>query len=532
MGRAVAISPHREAGVWGVAALPTGFVATGNDLIPDDPNKNLQMTAWFSSDGVGWTAETVPEPDGFRWDTHNAALGAPTAAGDYVLALAGSSNSRTNRLYQRQPSGEWMAVGETDEVADAVGRLGYVAPIVQPAGSDAPAGALVAVAGAHGVVVGRLQSGVWTTGIAPAIYRDLPHFSELVGNGSPWRAVIRQGQFLPFGNGGFRTVDEPTVIGLTGDELTVLPWDPPEAGDWDDVEIATDGTAEVVLAGRLTENESATQIGGWFRPVPGQPWQPVTGFGAQPDETLGDVTRIGDRWLLRGATNDKVGGGYDQAMLWTSSDGITWARADGDFADGGRSSGIDQVCADPGGHPVAVGWISLTVGTSTATAWTEQNGRWQRSILPTGPDIQSWFSTCTTTNGQLVIDGSLDGDEQRWTLDAGGAFQPVAEPVVDAEIPAASGAGEPFDLSGTRSVPGGHVATGRLDTAEYVGPVLWLSADGARWTWVPMPTAQPQSSLFAGVDGSDLIVLSGSTNGAQAWRIPDVASVIASIPAT
>jgi len=528
----VAISPHREAGVWGVVALPTGFLATGNDLVSDDPDKNKQMTAWFSPDGAAWNAESVPEPDGFRWDTHNAALGAPTAAGDYVLALAGSSNSRTSRLYQRQPSGEWMSVGETDEVADGVGRLGYVAPIAAPAGSDAPGGTFVTVAGAHGMVVGRLQSGVWTTTIEPALYRNPPYFSEFVGAGSPWRAVIRQSRFLPFGDGGFRTVNEPTLIGLGGDALTVLPWDPPEAGDWEDVEIATDGTAEVVLAGRLTENEKARQIGGWFRPAPGQPWQPVAGFGAQPDETLGEVTRIGDRWMLRGATNDRVGAAHDQAMLWTSTDGITWARADGDFADGDRSSGIDQICADPGGHPIAVGWIYLTAGTSTATAWTEQNGRWQRSILPTGPDIRSWFSTCTTNDDQLVIDGSSDGDEQRWTIDAGGTFQPVAKPVVNAEIPAASGTGEPFDLSAAQSVPGGHVATGRLDTAEYIGPVLWLSADGARWTWVPMPTAQPYSSLSAAVDGADLIVLSGSTNLGQAWRIPDIASVIASIPAT
>jgi hypothetical protein len=37
--------------------------------------------------------------------------------------------------------------------------------------------------------------------------------------------------------------------------------------------------------------------------------------------------------------------------------------------------------------------------------------------------------------------------------------------------------------------------------------------------------------LFVGASGQDVIVLSGDTNISQAWRIPDIASVIASIPA-
>ena len=81
-------------------------------------------------------------------------------------------------------------------------------------------------------------------------------------------------------------------------------------------------------------------------------------------------------------------------------------------------------------------------------------------------------------------------------------------------------------------MPGGFAATGRLDTSTHAGPVVWLSADGARWSWVPVPTAQPSSSLTAGADGPDLIVLAGGTNISQAWRIPDTASVIASIPAS
>jgi hypothetical protein len=526
-----AISPNPEAASWGIVHFPGGFLVTGNDLIPGDPDRSLQATAWYSPDGAAWTAETPPEPNAFRWKGHSSALGSPTAAGDYVLAVGGSSSSRSSRPFQRQPSGEWIAVAETDEVADAVGRLGRVAPIVEPDGSQA-AGTFVSIGGAHGVVVGQLRSGVWTTTIAPTISRDPPYFSELVAGGAPWRAVIRQRQFLPFGNGGFRTVNEPTVIGLTADALTVLPWDPPQAGDWDDVKIASSAGAELVLAERLTENEESDVLGGWFRAAPGQPWQPVTGFGKQRLENLGELARFGDRWLLSGTRSDDVAGSESQAMIWTSSDGVNWTRAEGDYADADRSSTIGDLCPGPAGEPVAVGWFHLTAVTPTGAVWTEDDGRWQRSILPAGPGTRTWFSSCTTINGKLVVEGALSGNDQRWTIDAGGTFEPAAEPTVDAQLPARHGFGEPFELSEIRPVPGGFAATGRLDTSAHAGPVVWLSADGARWSWVPVPTAQPSSSLTAGADGPDLIVLAGGTNISQAWRIPDTASVIAAIPAS
>jgi len=42
--------------------------------------------------------------------------------------------------------------------------------------------------------------------------------------------------------------------------------------------------------------------------------------------------------------------------------------------------------------------------------------------------------------------------------------------------------------------------------------------------------ADPDASVLAAADGNDLIVLSSAANASRAWRIPDIASVIASIP--
>lgn len=523
----VTISPNEQATAWGVTHLAAGFVVTGTDLIPDDPAQSRQMTAWFSPDGGTWSAESVPEPQDFRWSKQDAALGVPTAAGDYVVAVAGSSNSRSSRLFQRQPSGEWIAVGESDQVADAVGRLGRVAPIVQPSGTDGPGAMVVTIGGAHGTVVGRAASGVWTTDVAPAAYRDPPTFSELV---SGRLAVIRQRQFLPFRDGGFRTINEPALVGLAGDALAVLPWDPADAAEAQDVEIGVDGTAQVLLSTRMSGDDRSQQVTGWFRSAPDQPWQPTAGFGADAFESLSDVRHLGDRWVLWGRHAGDTAG-PSQAMLWTSTDGVGWSRADGDFGDGDRSSGIGEVCLDPAGRAVAVGWIYLTDGHSTATGWIEQDGRWQRSPLPTGPDVTSSFSNCGTVAGRLVIKGDLDGATGRWTIDAAGAFQPADPPVVDAPATPRGGAAEPFQLGDTAAVPGGYLATGRLDTVEYTGRVLWLTADGTRWTWLPLPVIEPDGSLMVHVDGDDVTVLSSSTNVSQAWRIPDIASVIASIPA-
>lgn len=524
----VVVSPNDEAWASGVAEVPTGFVITGNDLIPDDPGGHVRMAAWSSPDGITWNAESVPEPDHFRWDGHHASLGVPTTAGDYVVAVGGSTNSRSSRLFQRQPGGDWIAVAQTNQVADAVGRLGHVAPIEQPSGSNAPGALLVTIGGAHGTVVGRIASGVWTSDVTPLVDRDPPTFDGLV---TGRLAVVRQRQFLPFGNGGFRTVQEPTLIGLDGDAFSVLPWDPPEAADAEDVEIGVAGTAQVVLSSRLSDDEEKEPISGWFRPAPGRPWQPVTGFGVDASESLGEISHLGGRWILRGSHADDTGG-TDQAMLWTSADGIGWSRADGDFADGDRSSGIGEVCLDAAGRTVAVGWIRLTESTPTAAMWTEQDGRWQRTTLPTGPEDSSAFHTCGTVAGQLVIGGKRNGAAQRWTADAAGAVQPIDPPVVDAPTQPRGDAAEPFSVDDTGKAPGGYMAVGRLDTAEYTGTVLWLSADGARWTWVPVPTADPDASLMARTDGADLIVLSSSTNFSQAWRIPDIGSVIASIPPT
>ena len=88
----------------------------------------------------------------------------------------------------------------------------------------------------------------------------------------------------------------------------------------------------------------------------------------------------------------------------------------------------------------------------------------------------------------------------------------------------------PREFHDVAAVPGGYVATGRLDTTQHTGPVIWLSADGRTWQWLPLPVARPDAWAIASAAGGDLLVLSSSGTGSAAW--PDIAAVIASIPTT
>lgn len=165
-----------------------------------------------------------------------------------------------------------------------------VAPVVQPSGLAAPGAMFVTVGGAHGTVVGRTASGIWTTDVAPAAYRDPPTFSDMV---SGRLAVVRRRISCRFRDGGFRTINKPTAVGLAGNALSLLPWDPPEAADGEDVEIGVDGTAQVLLSSRMANDDQTHPVTGWFRSAPDQTWRPVTGFGVQPAEYLGEVKHLG-----------------------------------------------------------------------------------------------------------------------------------------------------------------------------------------------------------------------------------------------
>jgi hypothetical protein len=95
----------------------------------------------------------------------------------------------------------------------------------------------------------------------------------------------------------------------------------------------------------------------------------------------------------------------------------------------------------------------------------------------------------------------------------------------------------PADVSGVVTVPGGVVAVGTLRTADQPSmggfrPVAWHSADGGRWTAVPLspasqgggdPTGSEADGFVQGVavSGGAVIAVGGSAGRGTVWRSED-----------
>ncbi len=383
---------------------------------------------------------------------------------------------------------------------------------------------MVGVRGALGSTLGQLAGAGWTTLSAPAGTEQVTAFrSAPSADPQVWKADVQRAHFEQIEGIGWDRWLALNSVALSGDALAVVPPDPPEATMW--TPRAYSGTAELavnsdVVGSRLT-------ILGWQRPAPDQPWVPATGFGAEGWEQATAAGNLGGLWLIGGGHRAQVTStAPEQAMIWYSADGVTWARADGDFAQEDRASRIVGFCAAPGGQRAAVGDVTTTAGTRQAALWIEQDGRWQRNELPTDSGRTSTFTSCVDVAGTLVVNGSMGSGVERWSWSPTGFAEQDMPPIATGRD---NGAGT-REFRDVAAVPGGYVATGRLDAAPHTGPVVWLSADGQHWQWLALPADRPDAwSIVAGV-GGDLLVLSSSATGSQAWRIPDIASVIAAMP--
>ncbi len=143
-----------------------------------------------------------------------------------------------------------------------------------------------------------------------------------------------------------------------------------------------------------------------------------------------------------------------------------------------------------------------------------------------------------------MIDGDLGYRSERWSWSAPAGFQLLAPPRVDragdgsapstTESATDPGAADQqrSELRSVQSAGSGYVASGRIDSATYTGPVLWVSPDAQRWQWVPLPVHRPDSWSLVSVVDQDVVILCSSATDSQAWRVPDIATVMAGMPAS
>jgi hypothetical protein len=512
------VTDSEWARVDGVTAVTGGFLATGADRV-DEASNDRRATAWFSADGIAWQAQALPEPDGFRTSGDDSRAGTPSASGADAFTVVASDSAVAAQVFARRATGEWVALGSPpDEIAAGFGFGGSAAP----AGTDPTGPVLVGIDGALGTTFGQLAGGAWATVSATANTQEVTTFrSAVAAEPQVWRADVQRAIFEQ-GPSGWQRGWGLNAAALTGDTLAIVAPDPPEASLW--TLRGYSGSAEVALVSDFVQQSSKLAILGWFRPAPDQPWTPTTGFGSDPWEQASAAGHVGGLWLVAGGRQAQISRDLvEQAMIWYSTDGITWARAEGDFAQEDRASRIVGFCAAPDGRRAAVGYVTTAKNERNAALWIEQEGHWQRAELPTDAGRTSAFATCVEVAGTLVINGSLGAGTRQWSWAPDGGFTELDPPSVD--------------RSGTRefrnvtAVPGGYLAVGRLDATAYTGPVIWLSADGDSWTWLPLPVNRPDAGALASAIGNDLLVMTSSTTSSQAWRIRDIATVIAALPA-
>jgi hypothetical protein len=241
-----------------------------------------------------------------------------------------------------------------------------------------------------------------------------------------------------------------------------------------------------------------------------------------PGDWLRGIAASGDGYVAAGQN------GAGSAAIWSSPDGTTWTRLDGDLGAGYEWSWIMEVVAVDGGFVAAgAGVIDDSSGTMPVV-WSSVDGvAWERVALgPTG-EIVSLATDGTT----VVAVGSIGAAQAIWISDDFGSWSD-AVPIVPA-------AQEHYLwgvlVDGDRILAVG-VEFPRFPTGEYPFPgplhaVAWVSDNGgASWGeagWISAPGEDDYASTVdqrpAGFRevlrfGDRLIAVGGSGNGtAPVW---------------
>ncbi len=215
-----------------------------------------------------------------------------------------------------------------------------------------------------------------------------------------------------------------------------------------------------------------------------------------------------DGWLAVGID------AQDRAAVWTSPDGVDWARLAHDPAFDGAAM-ADVVAGGPG--LVAVGATAtggrFTPATEQAVVWTSADGgqSWRR--IDSSSFNGAGMTAVTAGGPGLVAVGGDGATVVIWTSPDGETWQRVP------------------DQDGIRAgatarsiVPGGEglVVVGADDALD---GAVWTSSDGAGWRRVvAAPAVFRSSPVFDAAERGGVLVAVGQTlaeNGAAVWNVTD-----------
>jgi hypothetical protein len=239
-------------------------------------------------------------------------------------------------------------------------------------------------------------------------------------------------------------------------------------------------------------------------------WSRIPGHEAIFGEAHMNSVTAGGPGLVAVGSDSAVGDSGDNAVVWTSPDGINWSRVPHDEAILG---GADMVSVTAGGPGlVAVGWDGHPQGEeSNAVVWTSPDGiTWSRvphDEAVFGNVTGAWMWSVTAGGPGLVAVGDSTDGAAVWTSPDGITWSRVPH---DEAV---------FGDAGMRSVTAGRtglVAVGGAWREADGGAAVWTSVDGITWSRVPHdeavfggPIDQAMTSVTAGGVGLVAVGLDG-----------------------
>ncbi|WP_127129513.1 hypothetical protein [Georgenia sp. SYP-B2076] len=499
----------------------SGVVWTGTEYLATGGAKESgwnRPAAWASADGVTWAREHVEffgdETSDAGWgsDSADSTLRKPSVVDGKVAVAIDHDDSTWSYATLRDADGTWLPIPYWTAVMKGVG----VSSSAVPWGDD---GLIVVTqhwkaATQTFMKPGDVTQREITSFDAPFVIGDVHDLGGQIGISAYKPAlVVDEG-------GGWRHTSDPGSYAFAPDGgIVEEAWGPADLATHNSpVTAADEETGSAVVAAGTTD-DTGFPMHAWTRQGPEGEWQPAVGID-QNQQTFQNPTALGKTahgWILA-ATTARTGA-YDDARtatVWTSPDGLTWERAKGHFAtDVGRGSGISDICELPD-TPVAVGWSEDSAGVTHATAWKVVDGAWHLLTLTDSPGAK--FTSCTVTEAGVRIAGNDGSRDKSW--DTADLTSYTTAETLD----------EGSSRNATVEVPGGYVATGAVTTADFTGPVLWLSADGEEWDWIKIPSQSPTDWAQVHLAGEGLLVTATSgyhwAGGNQAWSVPDIGATL------
>lgn len=216
-----------------------------------------------------------------------------------------------------------------------------------------------------------------------------------------------------------------------------------------------------------------------WRSPDGMTWERVGSvevLGGDGNQDIEAITMFDGRLFAAGSTGQAR---EEDAAMWTSDDGVAWARVSAESFVAPGAQQILDITASPGRALVAVGFTRAD-GDRNGALWRSSDGAtWERVMTESvvGEGDQNLVSVAAG-EGVFVVAGFDERTGESvtiWRSDDGLAWADV------------DGANRPFSghfvqsMNGLNATPYGFIALGCDLTDDREDAALWFSQDGTTW---------------------------------------------------